>query len=68
MIHGERDEVVLCEIGIRFAKGLKEKGVKGEIVVRENTGRHIFDGALTPGDEGRERWVRSGYGFLFGCL
>ncbi|KAJ6174552.1 hypothetical protein N7485_005289 [Penicillium canescens] len=64
IIHGEKDEVVPCQMSVTFIKEMKARGLDGEVQVVPRR-RHIFDLTLKPGDAQWKKWIEPGYQFLF---
>ena len=67
VVHGDRDEIVPCDMSIEFDRALQSKGVRSGILVVEGA-KHIHDLATRPGTESWEEGVGPGYRFLFDVL
>ena len=66
-VHGDKDEIVPCDMSIQFELALQAKGVKSGILVVKGAW-HIHDLATRPGTESWEEGVGPGYRFLFDVL
>lgn len=67
LIHGSEDEVLPCEMSVKFSEALREKGVEGGLLVVDGA-KHLHDLGVEPGSEGWEKGVGEGYAWLLGKL